>query len=238
MGIARFSRKVRGTPESGSAWADTGTRETRDFGDLGRHLGRALRQLLDVGALPWRLMPAGEGIRATALGASEHSVQISGQTIFISDHASLLPVRNLRVISPPVQFGATIDTDSLARAISAHRVVSDAMEARSPLALAFKWRGSPDYARIRALADAIALAMADHIRLRLPLYLMLEGDAALNLGAVLRDELKIESEVLVIDGVVLRDFDFVDIGRLRLPSHIVPVTIKSLLFGSAGAPRI
>ena len=42
---------------------------------------------------------------------------------------------------------------------------------------------------------------------------------------------------LVIDGVVTRDFDFVDIGRLRMPSHTVPVTIKSLLFGAAAETR-
>ena len=36
---------------------------------------------------------------------------------------------------------------------------------------------------------------------------------------------------MVVDGVETGDFDFVDIGRVRLPSHTVPVTIKSLIFG-------
>jgi ethanolamine utilization protein EutA len=30
--------------------------------------------------------------------------------------------------------------------------------------------------------------------------------------------------------VVLRDFDFIDIGRILEPSGTVPVTIKSLVF--------
>jgi ethanolamine utilization protein EutA len=30
--------------------------------------------------------------------------------------------------------------------------------------------------------------------------------------------------------VVLRDFDYIDLGRIRMPSFTVPVTIKSLLF--------
>jgi ethanolamine utilization protein EutA len=34
----------------------------------------------------------------------------------------------------------------------------------------------------------------------------------------------------VIDGVQLWDFDYIDLGRIRLPSGTVPVTIKSLLF--------
>jgi ethanolamine utilization protein EutA len=36
--------------------------------------------------------------------------------------------------------------------------------------------------------------------------------------------------VLVIDGISLRDFDYVDLGRVRMPSYTVPVTIKSLVF--------
>src|SRR5258706_7738632 len=73
-------------------------RETRDFGDLGRLLGLALRKKLDAGALPWPLLPPGECIRATALGASEYSVQLSGNTIYISNPGTLLPRRNLQVL--------------------------------------------------------------------------------------------------------------------------------------------
>jgi len=36
--------------------------------------------------------------------------------------------------------------------------------------------------------------------------------------------------VLVIDGIALRDFDYIDLGRIRMPSFTVPVTIKSLVF--------
>ena len=57
---------------------------TRDFGDMGRRLGQAIRQRVDSGALPWPLLPAGECIRATALGASEYSVQLSGNTSYIT----------------------------------------------------------------------------------------------------------------------------------------------------------
>ncbi len=55
-------------------------REERDFGDLGPRLGRAIRACIARGAFPWPVLPAGECIRATALGASEYSVQLSGNT--------------------------------------------------------------------------------------------------------------------------------------------------------------
>ncbi|MEX2035701.1 MAG: ethanolamine ammonia-lyase reactivating factor EutA, partial [Xanthobacteraceae bacterium] len=63
-----------------------------------------------------------------------------------------------------------------------------------------------------------------------PLYIMLDGDVAQTLGAILREELGVASEILAIDGVVLWDFDYIDLGRIRLPSMTVPVTIKSLVF--------
>ncbi|MEO5700585.1 MAG: ethanolamine ammonia-lyase reactivating factor EutA, partial [Casimicrobiaceae bacterium] len=92
-------------------------RESRDFGDMGRRLGAALRTRLAGGALPWPLLPAGECIRATALGASEYSVQLSGNTVYISDPATLLPRKNLQVLLPALPGGASIDPDAVAQAI-------------------------------------------------------------------------------------------------------------------------
>ena len=69
----------------------------------------ALRRRLESGAFPWPFLAAGECIRATALGASEYSVQLSGNTSFISSPGSLLPRRNLQVLQPPYVCGDAID---------------------------------------------------------------------------------------------------------------------------------
>ena len=100
-------------------------REDRDFGDLGRRLGRAIRRRIDAGALPWPLLPAGECIRATALGASEYSVQLSGNTSYISSPGALLPRRNLQVLQPDYACTEAIDPDALAAAIRRHMVAFD-----------------------------------------------------------------------------------------------------------------
>lgn len=205
-------------------------RETRDFSDMGRRLGRAIRARLDARRLAPPLLEAGERIRATALGASEFSVQMSGQTSFISPPATLLPRRNLPVLTPPVSLFGMPDARAIAAAITSHRKLFDLDDMARDFALAFRWRGDHDYARVRALADGIAEGLADRIAAGAPIYIMLEGDAALTLGAILREEKHIANPILVIDGITLRDFDFVDIGRIRLPSGMVPVTIKSLLF--------
>jgi ethanolamine utilization protein EutA len=64
---------------------------------------------------------------------------------------------------------------------------------------------------------------------------MLDGDIAMTLGAILKDELAVPGDVLVLDGLSLQDFDFIDLGRIRLPSRTVPVTVKSLVFSEAAA---
>ena len=59
---------------------------------------------------------------------------------------------------------------------------------------------------------------------------MLDGDIAYTLGGILQNELQISNDMLVIDGIILRDFDYIDLGKIRLPSFTVPLTVKSLLF--------
>jgi ethanolamine utilization protein EutA len=205
-------------------------REDRDFGDMGRRFGLALRRRLDAGALPWPLLPPGECIRATALGASEYSVQLSGNTSTITDPATLLPRRNLQVLQPPFECKETIDPDALASAIREHLVAFDIEDGVHDIALALRWRGAPSHERIFAFAQGIVRGMPRTIAHSKPLYLMLDGDVAQTLGAVLREELGIKSGIVAIDGVVLWDFDYIDLGRVRLPSMTVPVTIKSLVF--------
>ena len=205
-------------------------RETRDFGDMGPRLGRAIHAVIDSKALPWPVLPAGECIRATALGASEYSVQLSGNTSYISSPAMLLPRRNLQVLLPPFSCGETISADELAKAIRNHLTAFDIADAEHEIALALRWTGMPSYQRLAAFAEGIKRGLADRIAKKLPLYIMLDGDVAQTLGHILRDELHVASELLVIDGVVLWDFDYIDLGRIRMPSYTVPVTIKSLVF--------
>ncbi len=205
-------------------------REDRDFGDLGPSLGRAIAARAEAGAFGAPLAPFGSGIRATALGASEHSVQLSGNTCLITAPGKLLPRRNLQVVKPDLDLSAGIDPAAVAAAIRDHFTAFDLDPDADEAALAFEWRGTPDYPRIRAFAEGLRGAMAGRIAAGGALYVMLDGDIARTLGHILRDELALGCEMMVIDGVTLRDFDFIDLGRIRLPSFTVPVTIKSLLF--------
>jgi ethanolamine utilization protein EutA len=203
-------------------------REDRDFGDLGRRLGLALRER--IARLPWKLLPAGECIRATAFGASEYSVQLSGNTVFISQPGELLPRRNLQVLQPRVHFHHEIEPQKLAAAIRAHFRDFDLEEGEAEVALALRWRGEPSFERISGFAKGIVQGLRRTIEKAKPIYLILDGDIAQTLGGILKEDMRIASELLVIDGIALRDFDYIDLGRIRMPSCTVPVTIKSLVF--------
>jgi ethanolamine utilization protein EutA len=205
-------------------------RETRGFGDLGGPLGRALRRRADAGALPFPLLPPGECIRATALGASEYSVQLSGNTGCVTDPDALLPRRNLQVVRPEYELGETVDAAAVADAIRQRRAALDAGRSDAAVALAMSWSGPPSHDRLLPFARGIRDGLADRIARGAPVYVMLDGDVALTLGRLLREELEVASELLIIDGLSLRDFDYIDIGRVRYPSNTVPVTIKSLVF--------
>ena len=205
-------------------------RESRDFGDLGRRLGEAIRKRVDAGALAYPLLPAGECIRATAIGASEYSVQLSGNTVYISNPGELLPRKNLQVLQPDVALEGDISPARVTQAIRRHFEAFDLEEGKAEVALAFHFEGPPAFSRLEALARGIVEALPMTLMAGKPVFLVLDGDIAQSLGALLKDEWGVASDVLVIDGISLRDFDYVDLGRVRMPSYTVPVTIKSLVF--------
>ncbi len=221
---------IEGIMFSGGVGEYVYQRETRDFGDMGLLFGSALRRKIDADPGSWPLLPAGECIRATALGASEYSVQLSGNTTYISSPGRLLPRRNLQVLQPNYECGPEIDPDQLAAAIGAHFTAFDLVEGENEVALAFRWKGAPSYQRISAFARGILKGMSNTLAKTQPLYLIFDGDLAHTLGAMLREEMAVASEILVIDGIVLMDFDYIDLGRVRMPSQTVPVTVKSLVF--------
>lgn len=221
---------VSGVMFSGGVAEYVYEREPRDFGDLGKLLGDAVRQKMGLASFPWELLPAGECIRATALGASEYSVQLSGNTTYISSPAELLPRRNLQVLMPVVEFGPEIVPADVAAAIKRHFTAFDLVEGDAEIALAFRWRGAPSYERIYSFAQGLVAGMDKTLSRGAPLFVVLDGDIAQTLGKLLREELNIQNNILVIDGVTLWDFDYIDLGRIRMPSFTVPVTVKSLVF--------
>jgi ethanolamine utilization protein EutA len=206
--------------------------ETRDFGDLGRRLGLALADRTDD--LPAPVLLAAQRIRATVLGASEYTVQLSGITSFIPTPDTMVPRRNLQVARPDYVLADAVDPDAVSSAIEQHLSVFGLHDATADIALALRFSGSPSYRRLRPFAEGVIGGLQRRMADGRAVYLMIDGDVALTLGTIMRDELEVTNELLILDGIDLRDFDFVDLGRVRQPSNTVPVTIKSLVFATSG----
>lgn len=203
-------------------------RETRDFLDLGKLFGSAVRRRLLV-QVPWPLLPAIECIRATVLGASEYSIQLSGNTTFISNPRNLLPRKNMQVVPIEERMADMIDPAEIAESLRRSFQRYDLKEGDQDVAIVVRWAGPPEYSRLAALARGLIDGNPLTIAAGKPLYVIADGDIAWSLGNLLRETLD-RNDLFVIDGISLRGLDYVDLGRIRMPSRTVPVTVKSLVF--------
>ena len=208
-------------------------RETADHNDIGRHLADAIARRLKSKEIPYKVIDPGQGIRATVIGASQFSVQVSGNTITVSNDDAL-PFRNLPVLNPVIDLAGDIDANKVSAEIAKAHTRFDFTEGGQTVALAFRWQGDPLHARLKALADGICAAMANTLKAKAPLVLMLDGDIGKTIGEILRRELDVTGDIVSIDGVQLKEFDYVDIGEMIRPTNVVPLVIKSLLFSDPG----
>ena len=204
-------------------------RETRRFGDLGSDLAEELRHALAHRRDLPPVWDPGQGIRATVIGAAQFSVQISGNTILVAD-PDKLPLQNLPVLACDFPLDEDIAPDAVAAEVRGALARADFAEGESPVALSFPWRGDPSHARLHALADGICAALPRTLREAMPLVLLIDGDVGKSLGRIIRHEVASAADVIAIDGVQLKEFDYVDIGSVITLTNVVPIIIKSLLF--------
>ncbi len=204
-------------------------KESKSFDDLGAPLGKALRDRIRDSALSWPLVPARECIRATVMGAAQHTVQVSGNTIH-STGEDLLPRKNLQVLRPELKLGDEIVSASVAQSIQKHFQAFDLEEGKTEIALVFRWEGPPTAMRIAAFCHGLIDGLPNTLKNGRPIYLVFDHDLAGLVGTILRDDFGVKNALLCLDGVTLHDFDFIDLGKILEPSGTVPVTIKSLVF--------
>jgi ethanolamine utilization protein EutA len=204
--------------------------EKRNLGDLGIQLGRRVRaraNQLGGGNVPLR--PAEVRIRATVIGASQYTVQVSGNTIYLS-HPDLLPLRNLQVVTPQFEQTEAIRATEIKNSVERALQRFDATDTERTVALALHWELGPSYPLIRTLAEGLVGAMKPHIDHGQPLVLVFDADIAKLMGNIIERELVPGAGIISIDGIDLKDFDFIDIGQELPDAKAVPVVIKSLIF--------
>ena len=202
--------------------------ETKSFGDLGPYLACSIRKRIEID--DYKIMPPVENIRATVVGASQYTIQLSGTTIMVSDD-NLLPLRNIPVIKPEFSLDSEVISSSK---ISTQ--VGDALKrlglsnTDQPLAICFDWFGSASYQRIDNFLSGIRGGLSGLILKEKPIILVCEKDIGRVFGFHATEEMKLENKILSIDGIILEEFDYIDIGNVIPATGAVPIVIKSLLF--------
>jgi ethanolamine utilization protein EutA len=201
--------------------------ERADHGDIAQMLAHDIvAQLGARVSIP--VVEPSERIRATVIGASQFTVQVSGKTIYLPD-PGVLPVHNVPVVHLGLDLSRDIGVDTVASAFAHNAALLD-LAPGARMALAFTFAGAPEYSRLAAMARAIMAFAAPAGQREELLVLMIDGDVGRGLGRILREELRLQGPLVSIDGVSLRELDFVDIGAVLDPPGVVPVVIKSLLF--------
>jgi ethanolamine utilization protein EutA len=209
--------------------------EDRAFGDLGPPLARAiLARVKDWGP---RIERPAEGIRATVIGASQYTIQVSGSTIFVAPQ-SVLPLRNVPVVAPELPLeGEALDPRKIAATVQTALRRLDLHEGERAVALCYRWKKSATFARLDDFCRGVAAGLARVLERGLPLVLVGDGDVGGLIGIHCLEEMRLRNPIVSIDGIVLKEFDFIDIGALLKTSGAVPVVIKSLVFPGTALGR-
>ncbi|MAW24941.1 MAG: ethanolamine utilization protein EutA [Gammaproteobacteria bacterium] len=193
--------------------------------DLGQRLAFKTRDMLEDAG--YKIEVADDPIRATVLGASQQRMQVSGNTVFISDER-LLPIRNAPVSSVTVP-AEDFDQHTITRLVKDS--VSKALfnGDHGLRALGIDWLGSLTYSR----ADAFCRGVIEGLKgLNTPITLLFRQDIAGLIGIHFVEEMGYQKPVICLDGLDQVDFDFVDIGEVINQTGLVPVVAKSILFNS------
>jgi ethanolamine utilization protein EutA len=158
------------------------------------------------------------------IGAGEYTVQASGNTSYISNPA-VLPAFGLKVVRP-LSLSSDDVGDSIQKALERY----DLSSYTAGLVLALSITEPPTYRPLRRLAEGIASVIGHTDSPESPVFLVLDMDVAKSLGGILKEELNMEQDLIVIDGIEVGDLDFIDVGRPMGVSEVLPVTVKSLMF--------
>ncbi|RIH10435.1 ethanolamine utilization protein EutA, partial [Shigella dysenteriae] len=189
------------------------------FADIGPLLATALHDHPRLREMNVQF-PA-QTVRATVIGAGAHTLSLSGSTIWLE--GVQLPLRNLPVAIP-------IDETDLVSAWQQALLQLDLDPKTDAYVLALPASLPVRYAAvltvINALVDFVARFPNPH-----PLLVVAGQDFGKTLGMLLRPQLQ-QLPLAVIDEVIVRAGDYIDIGTPLFGGSVVPVTVKSLAFPS------
>ncbi len=203
----------------------------RNFGDLGSYLGNIMKKLLENRQIPF--IEAPEKIRATVIGASEYTLQVSGSTTFMSTEVNeeFLPLKNIPIVVPNIS-REIFNTEAISEEIGKALQRLDLSEGEDLFALAFNDPVRTVYDKLIIFTKGIVKALPQTIlKKEKPIILVFNTDIGNSVGNVMKRETTVQNKILSIDEISLSEGTFIDIGKPIVENRVFPVVVKSLIFG-------
>lgn len=203
--------------ESADTWA---------YGDIGVLLGRAIRESRLF--TDFQKMEPGETIRATVVGAGTYTTTISGSTITYS--GDIFPLKNIPVIKLDEELQEACfagETEPVIRRIQWILGQNDAER----FILAMPGKRNPGYTEMKRAAAAIRQIMDRVQPPGEPILLVIESDIAKAMGQMIRQQPELKRQVVAIDSIHVEDGEYVDMGKPMMNGMVIPVVVKTLIFG-------
>ena len=203
--------------ESADTWA---------YGDIGVLLGRAIRESRLF--TDFQKMEPGETIRATVVGAGTYTTTISGSTITYSD--DIFPLKNIPVIKLDEELQEACfagETEPVIRRIQLVLGQND----EEHFILAMPGKRNPGYMEMKRAAASIRQIMDRVQPPGEPILLVIESDIAKAMGQMIRQQPDLKRQVVAIDSIHVEDGEYVDMGKPMMNGMVIPVVVKTLIFG-------
>lgn len=200
--------------------------ETFAYGDIGVLLAEAIRKSRLF--QEFQVIEAAHTIRATVIGAGSYTTTISGSTIAYS--AGLFPMKNVPVLKLSAQeeeqcWGG--EAGFLRERVKWFLGQNDV----SRMVLALEGRADPDYGALKRLAQTLAKALGEALPPEAPMLVIVKADVAKALGQLMKRALPPDRSVVSVDAIRVEQNNFVDFGRPIMDGLVIPVVVKTLIFG-------
>lgn len=196
------------------------------YGDIGVLLAEAIKK--SSIARDYRVLKPKETIRATVVGAGVYSVTVSGSTIDINK--KWLPVKNVPVlvVNPDTEAECC---EGKAERLSSQIKWFSRQNDNKQMVLSFKGRKDMQYREICNMAQSIVSAAENSLEKSSPIMVVVENDIAKSLGQVIKRTVKGTRGVICIDEIKAEEGDYIDMGKPVMSDMVIPVVIKTLVFG-------
>lgn len=196
------------------------------YGDIGGLLGRSIRESRLFREI--NVLESGETIRATVVGAGTYTTTISGSTINYS--GDVFPLKNVPVVKLNKDQQAALfagDPGPAEEKIRWHQDQSD----QARLILAMTGKKNPSYTEMKLAAEGIVTVLNRVLPEGEPVLLVTEYDIAKALGQMVGRHPDMHRQVVSIDSIKVEDGEYLDMGRPLMDGMVIPVVVKTLIFG-------